>query len=623
MFDYFRRNTKKFQPILWVIIIAFVAFYGVMGSDDRDGPPVAKVNGVNISYNQYKNELMQTENQIRNILKENAEQYLKQINIKEMVINRLVERELMRQVFEETGIKTSDYDLLEKLKTYDVFKDKNGNLDKRQMISILNRNRIDPKDFIAGQKQEIGIDMIRKMLEDCTVVSDRELMQKFIGENEKVEADYVFFSIDSLLKDIQVSDDELNDYYTKNTSKYKVEDSADVEFAQIEINDFMNSAKIADDEVKSYYDSNQDEFKVDDEKVKARHILFRIKPDDNPVQEEAVKKKAEKILKEAKAGKDFTNLAKLYSDEPLSTTRGGDLGFFGKGEMDPEFEKAAFALDEGEISDLVRSSFGYHIITVEKKLSPGEVKPFEYVSENLKRRLERKKEKELALSKAKEIKKFIEEGAKDDKVEINKKTIFRNKAIEGIPNSGKFFNAAYSLDEGKVSNPVNIGPFFVVIKTLGKRPSHDGAFEEVSDKVAIDLKKERAFGAMEKKASSVVKMIKEGKSLNEVVKKDKIAVKSTGKILRREVPEDAIDREKFKALVFSLSEEKRADFSISQNGAYIVLLKGKDEIDQKEFESKKQSIRAKIIEERKNIIVSQVVANYRKNGDIEIMQDLL
>ena len=107
------------------------------------------------------------------------------------------------------------------------------------------------------------------------------------------------------------------------------------------------------------------------------------------------------------------------------------------------------------------------------------------------------------------------------------------------------------------------------------------------------------------------------------MKKDKIEVKSTGKILRREVPEDAIDREKFKALVFSLSEEKRADFSISQNGAYIVLLKGKDEIDQKEFESKKQSIRAKIIEERKNIIVSQVVANYRKNGDIEIMQDLL
>ncbi|RMF96309.1 MAG: hypothetical protein D6734_03880 [Candidatus Schekmanbacteria bacterium] len=621
MFDYFRKNTKKFQPILWIIIIAFIAFYGVMSNNNREGLPVAKVNGVNISYREYRNELAQTEDQIRSILKENADEYLKRINLKEMVLNRLIERELLRQAAQEMNVKPSDYDLLEKLKSYDVFKDKSGKLDKRQMISILRRNRIDPKDFIESQRQEVSIDMARRMLEDCADVTEEEMWERFVEENEKVEAEYAFFPLEYFFEDVKVTDEKLKEYFSKNQDQYNVEDSAEVEYALVNIRDFLNKVKISDDDVKKYYDENQEKFKVDEEQVKARHILFRIKPGQSSDEIEIIKKKAEKVLKEAKSGKDFVALAQMYSDEPLSTTRGGDLGFFGRGEMDPAFEKAAFALKEGEISGLVRSSYGFHIIKVEKKLAPGEVKPFEYVKDEIKIRLQKEKAKEQALVRANEIKKnFDSDSAKIEKI---KKKIFRNEMIDGVINAGKFFNTAYSLEEGKISDPVNVGQKIAVIKTLKKAAAHKGTFEEVRDEVERDYKKENAFGIAEKKVSSIAKEINKGKSLKSLIKDKRIVVKSTGNILRREVPSDIKDREKFTALIFSLKKEKPAGFVISQNGAYVAYLKNKSQLSREEFESKKQTIYSKIIDERKNIVFSEVIASLRKNGDIEISESIL
>lgn len=623
MFDYFRRNTKKFQPILWVVILAFVAFYGVLDNDKGDTRPVAKVNGTSILYGQYRNELMQTENQIRSILKDNVDEYLARINIKEMVINRLIESELIRQVSGEMGIKISDYDLIEKLKTFDVFKNESGELDKKQIISILNRNRIDPKDFIEGQRQEVGINVVRKIIEDCNVVSNEELWQRYVEENEKAEADYAYFPLKSFVNDVEVPEDEIKAYFSKNADKYKVEDSADVEYTLVNIDDFASDAKVSDDEVKEYYDSNPDEFKVNEDQVKARHILFSVKPGQGTEEVEFIRKKAERVLKEAREGKDFKGLAKVYSDEPLSTSTGGDLGFFGKGEMDSEFEKAAFALEEGEISGLVKSSFGYHIIKAEKKLSAGEIKPFEYVGEDLKFRLERKKGRELALGKAEEIRANLEQGKKDEKVQTIKKTVFRNQAIERINNSGKFFNTAYALDEGKISEPLNIGQSFAVIKTIKKTTAHDGTFEEVRGRVAEDAKKEKAFGVAEKKVSEIAKAVNEGQSFSELIKKENALIKSTGSVLRREVSGDAKDGDILSALIFSLKKERPAGYTVNTNGAYIALLKNKEEVDSREFESKKSLMRSKILEERKDVVFSEVIANYRKSGKIEIAESLL
>jgi len=134
--------------------------------------------------------------------------------------------------------------------------------------------------------------------------------------------------------------------------------------------------KVTDAELEAAYQANQERYRHG-ELIGARHILIQVPKEATEEQKKQAKEKIESLLKEAQAGKDFSELAKMHSDCP-SKTRGGDLGYFGKGRMVPAFEKAALALKEGEISPVVETQFGFHLIQVYGKKPPG-VTPLEEV----------------------------------------------------------------------------------------------------------------------------------------------------------------------------------------------------------------------------------------------------
>ena len=144
--------------------------------------------------------------------------------------------------------------------------------------------------------------------------------------------------------------------------------------------------EVKDKDVRRYYNQHKDTFRVP-ERVKARHILVKV---NRTAPEEALKHarvKAENILKRVKAGEDFARLASEYSDDPGSKKKGGDVGFFSRGRMAPEFERAAFSLKPGEVSDIVQTNFGFHIIKVEEKKDPS-IKPYKAVKEQLRKKVE-------------------------------------------------------------------------------------------------------------------------------------------------------------------------------------------------------------------------------------------
>ena len=154
---------------------------------------------------------------------------------------------------------------------------------------------------------------------------------------------------------------------------------------------FNKDNAVTNDEMKKYYDENKDDFYID--QVEASHILIKtIDDEDKKLSDEKkaeAKKKAEEVLAKAKAGEDFSELAKEYSQDTVSAKNGGDLGFFKKGEMVKPFEEAAFSMKVGEISDLVESDFGYHIIKVTDK--EDRQKTFDEVKETIRKTLQDEK----------------------------------------------------------------------------------------------------------------------------------------------------------------------------------------------------------------------------------------
>jgi parvulin-like peptidyl-prolyl isomerase len=154
----------------------------------------------------------------------------------------------------------------------------------------------------------------------------------------------------------------------------------------------VDKIKVSEEDMKQYYKANREQFKKPEE-VKARHILIKVSKDASPDEKKTARKKADEILAKIKKGEDFASLAEKYSDDPGSAKKGGDLGYFPRGRMVKPFEDAAFSLNPGEVSDIVETKFGYHIIKLEEK-RPAGYQPFEAVKNTIRKELIKKVQNE-------------------------------------------------------------------------------------------------------------------------------------------------------------------------------------------------------------------------------------
>ncbi len=219
------------------------------------------------------------------------------------------------------------------------------------------------------------------------------------------------------------------DLQDKPAVKKRIEDMTNALLAQEFMRENVEAkVKVTDKEVKDYYENHKSEF-TRPEQVRARHILIKVSPNADKKALAKAKKKAEEIRAKALKGEDFAKLAEKYSDDPGSRGRGGDLGYFQKGRMVPEFEKAAFSLKVGEISKPVRTSFGYHIIKVEGK-RPSQQQTFKDVEQRIRQKLTREKQRKIR----EEIVARLE---KKYPVKVNKSLLETPKPAKNNPHGGK------------------------------------------------------------------------------------------------------------------------------------------------------------------------------------------
>lgn len=180
--------------------------------------------------------------------------------------------------------------------------------------------------------------------------------------------------------------------------------------SQYLLKEVVGKINVTDDDINLYYKAHQEEFRTP-EMVRARHILIKVDKSASNDDKAKARSKAEDILKRIKAGEDFAKLASEFSEDPGSKNKGGDLGFFPKGRMVPDFEKVAFSLKPGEVSDIVETPFGFHIIKVEEKK--------ESIQEPLEKVKDKVKEKVFADFRKAKVDEFVEKAMKDAGVELN------------------------------------------------------------------------------------------------------------------------------------------------------------------------------------------------------------
>jgi peptidyl-prolyl cis-trans isomerase D len=442
------------------------------------------------------------------------------------ILNQLVFQKEIEYEAKRLGITVSDKERADRIRQY-VPSAFNGDtfvgMDTYQR-EVQQRFQLTVPVFEDLVKSGLVEEKFRKLITDGISVSPAEIQEEFRIENEKVKLDYVSIKPEDLASKIILDNDQITAYYNQNKSKYVIPEKRVVRYALVDLMQIRQSTPVTDDELKAIYQQNIQQYQVPN-RVHAEHILFMtVGKTDAEVAE--IKGKAEDVLAQAKKGANFEELAKKYSEDPGSKTKNGDLGWLVQGQTVPEFEKAAFSMSKGEVSDLVKTQYGFHIIKVLDK-ETAHTKTFDEVKDSIRAPYLLQKADQTAGAFADKLSADIRQSNKLTLDEIASKYHLpvsetrplssTDPALE-LGNSKEVRDEITALRPGELSLPVHTDRGYVVLQLKEVLPAHPGTLDEVRDKVLTDLKNQKAEELAKSKADDLVKRVKAGEKFASAAK---------------------------------------------------------------------------------------------------------
>lgn len=392
MFDFVHGNKKLIQIILALIILPF-AFWGVdsYNQSGSSAEVVATVDDAKITQREFDNGLRQQQDRLRQMLGANFDPaMLDSPEIRRSVIDNLVVQRLLTERAKAIGLVVSDVQMARVIQGIEAFQD-NGKFDKKRYEAALANQSMSPLMFEVRLRGDLlGQQMRDAYLQNgfaSSSVADNVI--RLYEQQRVVSTSPVSFQ--PFMAQAQVDEAALQKYYEQNQKEFQVQEQAKVEYVKFSADNLLSKAEVSAEDARKYYDEHQSEFGAPEER-QAAHILVTAAAAAPQAEQDAAKAKAEQLLQQVRLNPTkFAELAKQNSQDPGSAANGGDLGFFGRGMMVKPFEDAAFALkQQGEITALVKSDFGYHIIKL-LSVKPARLLPFDEARESIIDKLRRQK----------------------------------------------------------------------------------------------------------------------------------------------------------------------------------------------------------------------------------------
>lgn len=624
-----RKNVGSWiiKLLLGGIVVVFV-FWGVGPEQQNPNTTVASVDGKPIGYMEYSRAYQNlVENMRRQFGGNFNEEMIQALNLKEQAVNQLVDRRVILNAADKMGFIVSDEELATSINAIPAFQT-DGGFSTRAYQQVLSRMGLTPEVFEASQREDLMIQKVSDFITRTVNVSDREAVAWYQWENTTVDIEYLLLD-PTHYDEVTVNEAELRQYFETNGNRYKTAPQIKVRYLGFRTADYKSRVKIGDDEVKTYYEENQAEF-FSPETVEARHILVAVDKDADAETVEAARLKAADIHARVVNGEDFGELAKQLSEGP-SKDQGGYLGTFGRGRMVKPFEDAAFALQTGDISEPVRTDFGWHIIKVEQHKA-AETLTLEASRDRIRGRLSDQKARALALEDAESA--YDTSYGGDDLLTAAERygvtvqttgALARSDAIPGLTDSRKFMETGFSLETMAISEVQDLGDGFYIIQILEKYPARIPAFADVQARITQDLKEEKQWQQAEAEALEMLQAARGGMSLAEVGKSKGISPQTTGWFKRRDPVPGIGSAPAVAAAAFNLSSEKPFPEEPVRGEKGILVIRFLDQLvpDARSGEGQLDSIMTQLRQRKQREVYGNWMAEARRQTDIEIDRDLL
>ena len=450
----------------------------------------------------------------------------------------LIQREVLLQEANRLGLQVGDADLRRAMQTgpfsQAIFPGGQFIGEDKYADFVSNYFHTSIQDFESQVKKEIEINRLESMVTGGITVSDQEVRDAYQQQGTKIKFDYAVLNAEDLRKQINPTDAELEAFFKQNAARYKdaIPDTRKLAYISLRQTDVPGSATpVTSQQVEQYYQQHQKDYQVPEE-VKVRHILIKVPAGADAKVDAAAKEKAQNILKQIKAGGDFAALAKANSDDPGSKEQGGELGEIQRGVTVPAFEQAAFSLQPGQVSDLVKTQFGYHIIQVEQKQT-AHLKPLEEVRAQILATLTRQQESSQQAAYAQQL---ANEAAKTSLAKtaeahhlqvVTTDYVEQNAVLPGLPDGSKLLSQAFTAKPGSTPQVSGTGDGFAVFQVVDDKPAHAPSFAEYKSHLVDDFREQQLPQLLARKTNELADKARAENNLAQAAKELGATVKTS------------------------------------------------------------------------------------------------
>ena len=516
MFLFFRKNKEAVKRYLLIFFLGIVSLSMVVvmapmpsGDSSRpEGNALASIGGYQITVNDL-------DQSIRDRFKNSPMGFDRRMVplVAPRVLDQMVVDHILVQQAEKMGLEVSDQEVLRAFQNMPWLYPDGNFVGAEQAANLVPQytGKTLPQ-FEAMLRESLIVEKVRSVVTDDVQVSPDEVLEQFRQRNSKAKIDYVLFDPSQFIKDVKVTPEGLETFFKKDPAHYKLSEQRQVRYVMIDPDVVRAQVKVADAELHQYYAQHLSDYRVPD-RVKAAHILFKT-TGKTPAEVATIEKTAADVLNQIRAGGNFGDLARKYSEDSTAQA-GGELGWLVHGQTVPEFDSTAFSLKPGEVSGLVKTMYGIHIIKVEDKQT-AHLQTFDEVKDSIRADMEKGRmedaQAQLAASLETQLKanpQQFEDIARKAGLEAKLSPLFKfNEPVADLGKTDAFENLAFQLRLNEVGTPVTVPKGEAIIQLVQIVPEHIPTLDEVRAQVEEDYRHEQSIELAQDKARKLADLAK-------------------------------------------------------------------------------------------------------------------
>ena len=441
-------------------------------------------------------------------------------------LDRLIDQRAIQYEAARLGFQVTDQEMAEQIRQILPMVFSGGSVSSLEAYAaaVQERMGMTVPEFEAALRDALLQQKVRRLVTDGITVTSADIAEEFKRRNEKAKLEYVTIKPQDLASKVNVTDADLSNYFEKNKMRYQIPEKRGFRYALLDVDALRQSMHPSEQSIEAYYKQNIDQYKVQF-RVHVEHILFKTTGKTDAEVDE-IRTKAEDVLEKARKGANFEDLAKKYSEDDSTKPKGGDLGWIQKGQTVPEFENAAFALKKGEISGLVKSMFGFHIIKCidredarTKTLDEvrGEIVPI--LAAQMADAQANQIVDQMAAAVRQSSRTPVDQIAKQFKLVAG--TVPPLAAADPLGTLGTSNEARdflFGAQVGEDSAPIHLDKGTVILSVTKIEPTRAATLADVRSKVEADYRSEQSIGLAKQRAEELYKRVQGGESMDAAAK---------------------------------------------------------------------------------------------------------